>query len=110
MDVRDNTPGGVAVYSCNSGFSLAGNDSRVCGQDGEWEGEPPVCEGLQLEFRAIISIASSCVGNIVGPIQEITVVRGREKDVHERGICPLLHCTCRFLGISMLYNRDLHAH
>ena len=46
VDVLGNTPGDMAIYSCNANFVLDGEESRVCGLDGEWEGVEPVCEGM----------------------------------------------------------------
>ena len=38
------TLGSLANYSCNTGFALMGLSSRMCGVDGSWSGEIPVCE------------------------------------------------------------------
>ncbi len=40
----------VGTYSCDTGFSLVGNDSRTCSGDGSsvigaFDGETPICEG-----------------------------------------------------------------
>ena len=35
--------GSVAVYICNSGFSLAGQKSRTCLSTGKWSGRKPTC-------------------------------------------------------------------
>ena len=37
-------PGGVATYTCNPGFILVGNNTRICGSDGTWSGMMPTCE------------------------------------------------------------------
>ena len=34
-----------ALYSCNSGFVLVGENRRVCQTNGEWSGEAPTCTG-----------------------------------------------------------------
>ena len=36
--------GKVASYSCNGAFTLRGPSSRVCGVNGSWSGDAPVCE------------------------------------------------------------------
>ena len=33
-----------ATYSCNSGYGLAGRDTRVCQADGSWSGVAPTCK------------------------------------------------------------------
>ena len=38
------TFGEVAVYYCNVGYSLIGNNERNCEADGLWSGTIPVCE------------------------------------------------------------------
>ena len=37
-------PGGVANYTCDSGFILVGDRTRNCSSDGTWSGLAPVCE------------------------------------------------------------------
>ena len=43
---RGTTPGSVSQYFCNAGFILMGLPTRVCGVNGSWSGEAPVCEGM----------------------------------------------------------------
>ena len=44
----DETPdfdiGTIATYQCNLGFSLVGDMTRECGQDGVFNGMAPVCQ------------------------------------------------------------------
>ena len=42
--------GDKAVYSCNSGYFLRGQNNRECQSGGEWSGEEPVCERKQFLF------------------------------------------------------------
>ena len=35
--------GSQAVYSCDMGFVLIGDDTRTCGLDGQWSGSQPSC-------------------------------------------------------------------
>ena len=37
------TAGSVAVYTCNNGFLLVGNEVRVCMNEGNWNGSIPQC-------------------------------------------------------------------
>ncbi|GJQ65520.1 hypothetical protein Trydic_g7621 [Trypoxylus dichotomus] len=34
-------------YTCNTGYKMKGNDTRICGDKSFWEPEPPVCLGLR---------------------------------------------------------------
>ena len=34
----------LATYSCNSGYQLVGNTTRVCLSSGEWSDSEPVCQ------------------------------------------------------------------
>ena len=38
------SPGGVATYTCDPGFILVGEPTRICRDDGTWSGEEPTCE------------------------------------------------------------------
>ena len=38
-----NTVGETANYTCNTGFILEGDPTLTCGGDGQWIGNPPVC-------------------------------------------------------------------
>ena len=40
----ESTPGSIALYSCQEGYTLNGNDERTCLSDGEWSGADPTCE------------------------------------------------------------------
>ena len=37
--------GTVATFTCNTGFSLSGDSTRICGSGGVWSGSSPVCIG-----------------------------------------------------------------
>ena len=45
VDISGNRPGDTAEYSCNVGFTLDGEDTRTCGQDGQWSGSELTCVG-----------------------------------------------------------------
>ena len=38
--------GSKATYSCNSGYVLEGESTRVCQSNGKWSGEAPTCERM----------------------------------------------------------------
>ena len=42
--ITNDVPGGTATYSCNSGYSLNGQSTRTCQDNGEWSGEAPICQ------------------------------------------------------------------
>ena len=46
----------TAEYTCNTGFSLVGDSILTCGPDGQWSGNPPVCEGKHLTVIGSLSV------------------------------------------------------
>ena len=38
----------VAMYDCNEGFAVIGDQTRTCGADGEWTGSAPECQSMLL--------------------------------------------------------------
>ena len=51
------TYGQVANYTCNPGYTLIGDQSRTCQQDGNWSGLPPVCEVKGKLFHMIVYLS-----------------------------------------------------
>ena len=49
-------PGGVATYTCDSGFTLVGDPTRICGSDGTWSGMAPTCERKFITTFSTISL------------------------------------------------------
>ncbi len=45
MDPMDILVGTVATYTCNTGYTLNGDTTRVCVSGGNWNGSAPTCEG-----------------------------------------------------------------
>ena len=43
----------TATYTCNTGYTLIGANTRTCGGDGQWTPDAPTCSRTQV----IISIA-----------------------------------------------------
>ena len=44
VTISEDTVGGRATYTCNSGYDLFGSGIRICQNDGSWSGDEPVCE------------------------------------------------------------------
>lgn len=42
-EVTSRRTGGLALFSCRSGYSLHGPHNLTCGHDGQWDGEIPSC-------------------------------------------------------------------
>ena len=42
--VNSRTAGTVATYSCDTGYLLVGDTTRVCQVDGTWDSTSPICE------------------------------------------------------------------
>ena len=53
--ITDDTPDGVAVYSCEGGYHLAGAETRTCVLGGEWSEDEPRCS-CKAEFIELIPI------------------------------------------------------
>ena len=45
ISIPATTLGSMATYSCDPGYTLDGNASRICGSDGQWSGSQPSCSG-----------------------------------------------------------------
>ena len=43
VSVTGNLPGDNATYTCDPDYGLVGVSVRVCGNDGQWSGEAPMC-------------------------------------------------------------------
>ena len=50
VELSGNTFGQIAEYTCNTGFNLIGDSMLICGADGQWIGDSPVCEGRHLSI------------------------------------------------------------
>ena len=48
VSVVNTTLGSMANYTCNRGFDISGDVTRVCQQEGEWSGSIPKC--ISCEF------------------------------------------------------------
>ena len=43
VSVTGSSSGDTATYICEPGYDLVGDSIRVCGDDGQWSGEAPMC-------------------------------------------------------------------
>ena len=77
--IIDDAPGGTAVYSCNSGYTLVGRDTRICQDDGSWSGIPPICRRIRCADLPDITngdITFSSTINFPGSIATYTCIVG----------------------------------
>ena len=61
--------GQVARYSCNSSYSLQGDDTRICSSSGEWSGSEPICVA-----RNQTEPAGTDQGTVIGSVVAVSVV------------------------------------
>jgi CUB/sushi domain-containing protein len=50
VDDGNNRPGTKAVYTCNKGYKLDGDETRLCLYDGTWEGKAPTCKLIRCPY------------------------------------------------------------
>ena len=46
--------GAMAFYNCQTGFRLVGDGLRVCGSNGLWSGEEPICSKSTTNYEESI--------------------------------------------------------
>ncbi|KAM9524911.1 uncharacterized protein ACWYII_043831 isoform 19-T23 [Salvelinus alpinus] len=66
--------GGVIQYSCNEGYTLIGNKSIECNEDGEYNSLPPECKDVNdipLKPTATISITTTTVPPTIRDVNDI---------------------------------------
>ena len=44
------TYGSVAVYNCDNGYQVSGDQTRTCMSNGTWSGEEPTCLRMKNAF------------------------------------------------------------
>ena len=47
------TFGAMATYTCDEGFNLIGNSTRLCQADGSWKGTDPTCQSELTDLQEI---------------------------------------------------------
>ncbi|XP_045561613.1 complement decay-accelerating factor isoform X4 [Salmo salar] len=66
--------GGVIHYSCNEGYTLIGNKSIECNEDGEYNSLPPECKDVNdipLKPTATISITTTTSSTVQPTIRDV---------------------------------------
>ena len=53
VDYEDTVFQSVATYSCNKGFEISGEETRICNEDGSWLGSMPSCKRKSLKLYSI---------------------------------------------------------
>ena len=48
VNTNGTTFGETAIYSCDTGYNLVGNNTRTCQATGQWSGNEPTCERMLL--------------------------------------------------------------
>ena len=49
VSTDDETYGGKATYSCNTGYNLNDSTVRTCQPDGIWDGSQPFCSSKKIK-------------------------------------------------------------
>ena len=46
VNTSGTTFGQTATYSCNTGYNLVGDSTRMCQANGDWSGSAPTCQSI----------------------------------------------------------------
>ena len=111
VSISANIPGGIATYSCNSGYELVGRDTRTCQNDGVWSGIAPMCR--RVRCTTLPSISNGQVtfsNNIIFPetvatyscIAGYALVGGDTRVCQENGEWSgqVPFCRCKYVYLS----------
>ena len=49
----------VATHSCDTNYTLNGDITRTCQNDGTWSGLAPTCEGIHADSIAIAALLNA---------------------------------------------------
>ena len=85
MSVSGTIVNSTATYSCNTGYTLTGDDMRTCMETGLWSGSEPICTG---KMYACVKFTFTCVGKMY--------VRSQCLLIHEPG-SPCTMCINTFI-------------
>ena len=62
VSVSSTTYNSTATYSCNTGYTLTGDDMRTCMESGLWSGSEPICVGkIYCEALAALILIHVCI-------------------------------------------------
>ena len=63
VSFTDTTYNSVATYSCNTGYTLTGDDMRTCQSSGVWSDSEPTCTGKNNdgEYNCFVNPFNSCL-------------------------------------------------
>ena len=56
-----NIVGSVATFSCNTGYILSHHQAVVCGADGRWSSDSPLCNRKNFSTTKFIHLISSFI-------------------------------------------------
>ncbi|XP_065189567.1 sushi, von Willebrand factor type A, EGF and pentraxin domain-containing protein 1-like [Sycon ciliatum] len=62
---------GATIFTCNSGYNLAGSSASVCLPSGNWSTSPPTCQGIQCP----ITVPTPANGAIVTGANDVFISR-----------------------------------
>ena len=93
-----------ARYSCNSSYSLQGDDTRICSSSEEWSGSEPICV-----TRNQTEPAGTDQGTVIGSVVAVSVVLITIVSAHRR-ILGMASVVCVLVKICVssisLYKLD----
>ncbi|XP_062437385.1 P-selectin-like isoform X3 [Rhea pennata] len=58
--------GSTCTFSCQTGFTLMGSQSRECTTTGDWTGQPPQCEAIKCPALAIPAMGHATCSHLHG--------------------------------------------
>ena len=65
--------GQTAIYSCNTGYKLVGDNTRTCQATGNWSGSPPTCQGMYV-YKLTFSYPMVMHFGVVQLLLEVTTL------------------------------------
>ena len=75
VQVEGVKPGSSARYSCNDGYKLRGDNTRICQEGGQWSGQEPICQGKEGEKHRSSVIIIFCLCHLAVTCQRLGAPR-----------------------------------